>query len=81
MSEDLDRALVTLAALMEGDRAVNAEAAALTLGVALGTFRKLCVLPGFPAPARMGRRLTWRRRELLAWWDAERERQKRNKAA
>lgn len=39
------------------------------------------MLRGFPAPAKMGKRLTWRRRELLDWWDAERDRQKRNRAA
>lgn len=81
MSEELERVLTTLAALVEGDRALNVSAAALLLGVPVGTFRQLSARPGFPAPAKMGKRLTWRRRELLDWWDAERDRQKRNKAA
>jgi predicted DNA-binding transcriptional regulator AlpA len=66
-----------IAALVDGDRALNVEAAALVLGVAPGTFRQLAARPGFPKPAKMGKRLTWRRRELLDWWDAERDRQNR----
>jgi predicted DNA-binding transcriptional regulator AlpA len=73
--------LAALAAMLDGDRALNVEASALVLGVAVGTFRQLSTQPGFPVPARMGKRLTYRRGELLAWWEAERERQKRSKAA
>lgn len=64
-----------IAALIDGDRALNLESSALVLGVAPGTFRQLAAKPGFPRPAKMGKRLTWRRRELLAWWEAERDRQ------
>jgi predicted DNA-binding transcriptional regulator AlpA len=69
--------LTTLAALLEGDRALNLEASALLLGIAPGTFRQLAAKPGFPKPARMGKRLTWRRRELMQWWEDERARQNR----
>lgn len=78
---EIERVLTTLAAMVEGDRALNIDGAALLLGVPVGTFRQLSARPGFPAPAKMGKRLTWRRRELLDWWDAERDRQKRNRAA
>lgn len=78
---EMERVLTTLAAMVEGDRALNIDGAALLLGVPVGTFRQLSARPGFPAPAKMGKRLTWRRRELLDWWDAERDRQKRNRAA
>lgn len=70
-------ALAVIAAMLEGDRALNLEASALVLGIAPGTFRQLAARPGFPKPAKMGKRLTWRRRELLDWWDAERDRQNR----
>lgn len=70
-------AINALVALLDGDRALNLQAAALVLGIAPGTFRQLACRPGFPKPAKMGKRLTWRRRELLAWWDAERDRQNR----
>lgn len=70
-------ALASLAAMLDGDRALNLDASALLLGIAPGTFRQLAAKPGFPRPARMGKRLTWRRRELLEWWDAERDRQHR----
>lgn len=70
-------ALAAVAAMLDGDRALNVEAAALVLGVAVGTFRQLAAQPDFPAPAKMGKRLTWRRRELLDWWESERDRQNR----
>jgi predicted DNA-binding transcriptional regulator AlpA len=69
--------LAALAAMLDGDRALNLDASALLLGIAPGPFRQLAAKPGFPRPARMGKRLTWRRRELLEWWDAERDRQHR----
>lgn len=69
--------LAALAAMLDGDRALTVEAAALLLGMRPGTFRQVAAKPGFPRPARMGKRLTWRRRELLEWWDAERDRQHR----
>lgn len=69
--------LAALAAMLDGDRALNLEAAALLLGMKPGTFRQVAAKPGFPKPARMGKRLTWRRRELLEWWDQERDRQHR----
>lgn len=72
-----DNVLTILAALVEGDRALNLEASALLLGIAPGTFRQLAARPGFPKPARMGKRLTWRRRELMEWWESERDRQNR----
>lgn len=71
------QALAALAAMLDGDRALNLDAAALLLGIAPGTFRQMAAKPGFPRPARMGKRLTWRRRELLDWWEAERDRQNR----
>lgn len=70
-------AMAALAAYMDGDRALPLEAAALVLGIAPGTFRQLAAKPGFPKPAKMGKRLTWRRVELLDWWEAERARQNR----
>lgn len=72
-------ALAALAAMLDGDRALTVEAGAMVLGVAVGTFRQLSAQPGFPVPAKMGKRLTWRRRELLEWWEAERDRQSRQK--
>lgn len=77
MQVDSIRALAELAAMIDGDRALNLEAAALVLGIPPRTFRQLAAKPGFPRPAKMGKRLTWRRRELLEWWDAERDRQHR----
>ena len=77
MSDDLDRVILALASIVEGDRALGMEASAMTLGVPVRTFEKLAARPGFPKPAKMGRRLTWRRLELMGWWDDERDRQHR----
>lgn len=81
MAERIDadalKNLAALAAMMDGDRALNLEAAALLLGIPPRTFRQLAAKPGFPRPAKMGKRLTWKRLELLEWWDAERDRQQR----
>lgn len=73
----MDALLCKLAALADSDRALNLDAAAIVLGIAPGTFRQLAAQPGFPKPAKMGKRLTWRRRELLDWWEKERARQNR----
>lgn len=81
VSEDVDRALITLAALVDGDRALGVEAAALLLAVPVGTFRQIAARPDFPLPAKMGKRLTWRRSELLDWWETERARQNRGRKA
>ena len=51
---DMERVLTTLAAMVEGDRALNIDGAALLLGVPVGTFRQLSARPGFPAPPRWG---------------------------
>lgn len=72
---EIEAALGRLSAIVEGDRALNVEAAALVLGIPVRTFQKLAAREGFPRPAKMGKRLTWRRRELLDWWDEERDRQ------
>lgn len=68
-------ALTVIAAMLDGDRALAIPAAALCLGIPERTFRRLAARSGFPKPAKMGKRLTWRRAELLAWWDSERDRQ------
>lgn len=67
--------LEALAALIDGDRALPLEAACLVIGEKPGTFRQLASQPGFPKAARNAKRLTWSRRELLAWWYAQRDRQ------
>lgn len=74
---DDSRLLSLLSAIADGDRVVTSEPAALVLGVPLRTFQKLAARPDFPRPAKMGKRLTWRRRELLDWWEKERARQNR----
>ena len=75
--KDLRKLATVITAVMDGDRALALEAAALTLGIPPRTFRQLASRPGFPRSAKMGKRLTWRRRELLEWWEQERDRQNR----
>lgn len=81
MTSDVGHALTTLAALVEGNRALGVEASALLLAVPVGTFRQIAARPGFPRPVKIGKRLTYLRSELLEWWEAERGRQNRGKKA
>lgn len=81
MTPDIEHALTTLAALVEGDRALGVEASALLLAIPVGTFRQIAAHPGFPQPVKIGKRLTYRRSELLEWWEAERMRQNRGRKA
>jgi predicted DNA-binding transcriptional regulator AlpA len=78
---DIERVLTTLSALIEGDRVLDIRASALLLGISVDSFRRLSTRPDFPAPAMLGKRLTWRRRELLDWWEDERNRQRRSRCA
>lgn len=68
---DLDIA----AMLAPGDRALPLEVACLVIGEKPGTFRQLASRPGFPKAAKNAKRLTWSKRELEAWWYANRDRQ------
>lgn len=67
--------LAVIAAMLEGDRALPLEAAALVIGEKPGTFRQLASRPGFPKAAKNAKVLTWSRRELMEWWYAQRDRQ------
>jgi predicted DNA-binding transcriptional regulator AlpA len=73
----MDELLAKLAALADGERKLGVEAAAVILGIPEGTFRQFASRPGFPKPAKLGKRLTWSRRELNEWWEKERARQNR----
>ena len=60
--------LAILAATLEGDRWLNAEASAFLLGqIPLSTFYQEAAKPGFPRPARIGKGKKWRRLELLEY--------------
>lgn len=70
--------LRAIAATLEGDRELDAEAAALVLGnLAPATFYQYAARPDFPRPVKIGKGRKWRRSELLAWADKERARQNR----
>lgn len=77
-ADQMNRALVTLAALVDGDRELDAEAAALLLGnLPLATFYKLAASPDFPRPVKIGKGRKWRRLALLEWADDLRRKQNR----
>lgn len=78
MSEELNRVLVTLAALVDGDRELDAEAAALLLGgLPMATFYQYAATPDFPRPVKIGKSRKWRRLALLEWSDKRRQQQNR----
>lgn len=71
-----------LAAMVEGERWLCADAAAAYLGqMPRKTFLEFAAKPGFPAPARIGKRRVWRKSELDDWAERLRARQQREKAA
>jgi len=73
---DLRLVLSALTAVMDGDRYLDATAAALVIGnLAPATFRQIASRAGFPKAVKIGKGRKWRRRELLDWADRERERQ------
>jgi predicted DNA-binding transcriptional regulator AlpA len=75
---DLRLVLAALTAVMDGDRYLDATAAALVIGnLAPATFRQVASRPGFPKAVKIGKGRKWRRRELLEWADRERDRQNR----
>lgn len=73
----MDALLAKLATLADSERKVGVEAGALLLGVPVRTFREYAARPDFPRAAKIGKRLTYSRRELNAWWEKERARQNR----
>ena len=60
--------LAVLAATLEGDRWLSAEAAAFLLGqLKMSTFYQIAAAPDFPKAARIGKGRKWRRLELLEY--------------
>lgn len=77
MSEN-ENILALVAALVDGDRELCAESAAVVLGnLPLSTFYQYAAKPDFPRPVRIGKSRKWRRSALLEWADKERARQNR----
>lgn len=67
-----------LAALIDGDRELDAEAAAIVLGnLPESTFYQYAARLDFPRPVKIGKGRKWRRSSLLEWADKERDRQNR----
>jgi predicted DNA-binding transcriptional regulator AlpA len=62
--------LAILAATMEGDRWLSAEASAFLLGqLPMSTFYQIAAKPDFPPSAKIGKARKWRRLALLNWPD------------
>lgn len=74
-----DSTLATLAALMEGDRWLNADSCAVVLGLVTdgkpnrrGFLERVACRPRFPTPLQIGNEKKWKRSEVLRWADDER---------
>ncbi len=75
-----DHTLAALAALIEGDRWLNADSCAVLLGLTTqegkpnrrGFLERLACRPSFPPPLQIGNEKKWKRSELLRWADDER---------
>ena len=76
-----DSTLATLAALIEGDRWLNADSCAVLLGLTTqdgkanrrGFLERVACRPSFPAPLQIGNEKKWKRSELLHWAEEERK--------
>lgn len=70
--------MAILAAALDGDRELNAEAGAWLLGeLPLATFYQYAARPDFPRPVKIGKGRKWRRLALLEWAENLRDRQNR----
>ncbi len=77
---DHEITLATLAALIEGDRWLNADSCSVVLGLITpegkpnrrGFLERVACRPSFPAPLQIGNEKKWKRSELLRWADDER---------
>lgn len=72
--------LALIAALVHGDRWLNADAAAAHLGMFTpkghvnrrGFLERVACQPGFPVPLVLGDQKKWRKSEIDAWADEQR---------
>lgn len=79
MTDQIDP-LALIASLIQGDRWLNADAAAVHLGMIgkdgkpnrRGFLERVACTPGFPAPMRIGGHAAWRKSELDQWAEARR---------
>lgn len=70
-----DPTIALIAALVQGDRWLNADAAAVYLGMVTpkgqpnrrGYLERVACLPGFPAPLELGAQKTWKKSEVDRW--------------
>ncbi len=74
--DDLRRTVAALAAIVDGERYLDATGAAILLGnLAPATFRQYAAQAGFPRSVKIGKGRKWKRRELLDWADRLRDKQ------
>ncbi|MBH1639167.1 hypothetical protein I5U57_06855 [Stenotrophomonas maltophilia] len=75
-----DPTITVLAAMIEGERWLNADSCAVLLGLTTpdgkpnrrGFLERLARRPSFPAPLQIGNEKKWKRSEVLRWADDER---------
>lgn len=74
--------LAVLASMLEGDRWLCADAAAVHLGqMPRKTFLAIAAEPGFPAMVKLGKRRVWRKSEIDAFMEQRQAMQQRQRAA
>lgn len=86
MGESADNTLAMIAALVAGDRWLNADACAVYLGMVTpkgepnrrGFLERVACRPDFPAPLELGTQKTWKKSEVDEW---AQEQRRANRAA
>lgn len=78
---DIDHTLALIAALVQGDRYLNADACAVFLGLIApsgkpnrrGFLERVACRPSFPKPLVIGNESKWKKSEVERWADDERK--------
>lgn len=80
MTAEKDNTVALIAALVHGDRWLNADACAVYLGMVTpkgepnrrGFLERVACLPDFPRPLELGQQRTWKKSEVDDWADEQR---------
>ena len=82
-TDEVAEMLILIAAMVHGDRWINADACAVYLGMLTpggkpnrrGFLERVACQPGFPRPLELGNQKSWKKSEVDRWADEWRRRE------